>query len=251
MITDPQGAVLAAFAAFCRIGGCMMALPGFASGRIPSTFRLFVAVAVSLALLPLLWDEIYPRTSTAAQATYFGIIATETLIGSVFGLIARFYVLGLQFAGAVLSSSMSFNAPGGQDVLEDTQDNALTTMLSFGGLLVLFILDFHHIVFRALLDSYGSIPFGSGMDPQRMLITLTDTLRATWMIMLRLSSPFILYGLMFNFGVGLVNKLAPQVPVFFISLPFALTGGLFLMYISVAAIIRQFADGFLPVFNSF
>ncbi|MEK1866815.1 MAG: flagellar biosynthetic protein FliR, partial [Ensifer adhaerens] len=29
MITDPEGTVLALFAAFCRIGGCIMIMPGF------------------------------------------------------------------------------------------------------------------------------------------------------------------------------------------------------------------------------
>lgn len=250
MITDPQGTILAFFLVFCRIGGCLMALPGFSSARIPSTIRLFMSVAVSLAMLPLLWSEVYPKASVAGQAIYFGYIATELAIGITYGLIARFYVMGMQFAGAFLSMSMSFNAPGGQDILEDSQDNPLTNMLSYGGLLVLFTLDFHHIVFRALMDSYNALPFGVALDPQRMLITLTDTLRATWMIMLRLASPFLLFGLMLNFGIGLINKLAPQIPIFFISMPFALLGGLFLFYLSVAMVIRQFVDGFLPVFNN-
>ena len=84
-----------------------------------------------------------------------------------------------------------------------------------------------------------------------MLITLTDTLRASTDLMLRLASPFLIYGLMFNVGIGLINKLAPQIPVFFISTPFLLAGGLFLLYLSIAALIRQFADGFPMVFLSF
>ena len=82
-------------------------------------------------------------------------------------------------------------------------------------------------------------------------LTLTDTLRASTMIMLRLASPFLIYGLMFNVAVGLVNKLAPQIPVYFISTPFLLMGGLFLLYLSIAALIRQYADGFAPIFLSF
>ena len=61
MIEDPQGSVLAVFAAFCRIGGCIMVLPGFSSFRVPLQIRLFLALAVSMALTPLLWDIIYPR----------------------------------------------------------------------------------------------------------------------------------------------------------------------------------------------
>src|SRR3546814_928035 len=174
-----------------------------------------------MAILPVLWDVIYPRAS-APGPTYVGLIFSETLIGVAYGLIARLYTLGMQYAGAVLSMSIGFSAPGGMDVLEDTSENQLTNLLTFSALLLLFMMDFHHVVFRALVDSYATTPLGDMVDPQRMLITLTDTLRASTDLMLRLASPFLIFALMFNVGIGLINKLAPQIPVFFISTPFLL-----------------------------
>jgi len=247
MITDPQGMVLALFAAFCRVGGCFMLLPGFASARLPMQIRLFVAVAVSIAVLPILWDTIYPKTQGAAL-TYIQLIVFETLTGAVIGLITRYYVLGLQFAGTSLTMMIGFNAPPSQDVLEDTAENQLTNLISFAGLMALFMLNFHHIVVRALVDSYAAIPMG-GFNPQSALITLTDTLVQTFSIMLRLASPFIIYGLLFNVAVGLINKLAPQMPIYFISLPFIIAGGLFLLYFGVSSLLEIFANGFVPVFE--
>jgi flagellar biosynthetic protein FliR len=43
---------------FCRIGGCLMLMPGFSSPRIPVRARLFVALSLSLALSPLLVDAV-------------------------------------------------------------------------------------------------------------------------------------------------------------------------------------------------
>lgn len=247
MITDPQGMVLALFAAFCRVGGCFMLLPGFASARLPMQIRLFVAVAISIAVLPILWDTIYPKTQGTAL-TYIQIILFETLTGAVIGLITRYYVLGLQFAGTTLTMMIGFNSPPSQDVLEDTAENQLTNLIGFAGLMALFMLNFHHIVVRALVDSYTAIPMG-GFNPQSALITLTDTLVQTFSIMLRLASPFIIYGLLFNVAVGLINKLAPQMPIYFISLPFVIAGGLFLLYFGVSSLLEIFANGFVPVFE--
>jgi flagellar biosynthetic protein FliR len=247
MITDPEGTILALFVAFCRIGGCMMVLPGFSSARIPGQIRLFLSVAISMAILPVIWDVVYPKVSGTQQA-YITLIVAESLIGIMYGLIARFYVAGLQFAGAVLTMSIGFNAPGGMDILEDTQENQLTNLISFAGLMMLFMMDFHHIVFRALIDSYNVMPLGGPTNVQKMLITLTDTLVSSTLIMLRLSSPFLLYGLMFNLAIGMINKLAPQIPVYFISTPYLLMGGLFMVFLSIAALVRQFADGFAPFF---
>ncbi len=248
MIEDPQGTALALFAAFCRIGGCFMLLPGFASGRIPMQVRLFLSLAVSMAVLPLMWDTIYPRVS-GSTSSYVSMIVFETLTGATIGLIARYYVLGLQFAGTALTMMMGFNAPPTPDVLEDSAQNQLTNLLSFAGLLVLFLLDFHHFIMRALIDSYAVMPLGAGFNPQSALITLTDTLSQTFMIMLRLASPFILYGLVFNIGIGLINKLATQIPIYFVSLPFIICGGLFLMYFGISSMLEIFANGFLIVFR--
>ncbi len=248
MIADPQGTVLVLFAIFCRIGACIMTLPGFSSARISTTIRFFLAFAVSLAMTPLLFDAIYPRVSGTA-ASLVGVIVSELLIGLMYGLVPRLYVLGLQFAGSAVSMAIGLNTPGAMDVLEDSSENQMTNLISFGGLLVLFMLDFHHVVFRALVDSYAVMPLGGMPDSQKMLITLTDTLSQTFMLMLRLASPFLIFGLMFNFAVGLVNKLAPQVPVFYISTPYLLMGGLLLVYFTIAAMVMQFAQYFPMIFN--
>ena len=248
MINDPEGTVLAMFVAFCRIGACFMVLPGFSSARIPVMVRLLSAATISFAILPVMWDTIYPRVSGGGYA-YIHLILGETLIGTMYGLIPRLYVIGLQFAGSAMSMSIGFSAPGAPDVIEDTAENQLTNMISFGGLLLLFMFDFHHVVIRALIDSYGLMPLGGVPDTQKMLITLTDTLGATFMLMLRLASPFIIFGLMFNFSIGMINKLAPQIPIYFISTPYLLMGGLFLLYFSIAAMVRQFAENFLTVFQ--
>lgn len=248
MIADPQGTVLVLFAIFCRIGACIMTLPGFSSARISTTIRFFLAFAVSLAMTPLLFDTIYPRVSGTA-ASLVGVIVSELLIGLMYGLVPRLYVLGLQFAGSAVSMAIGLNTPGAMDVLEDSSENQMTNLISFGGLLVLFMLDFHHVVFRALVDSYAVMPLCGMPDSQKMLITLTDTLSQTFMLMLRLASPFLIFGLMFNFAVGLVNKLAPQVPVFYISTPYLLMGGLLLVYFTIGAMVMQFAQYFPMIFN--
>lgn len=238
---------MALFLAFCRIGACLMVMPGFSSARLPMQIRLLLALAISLALLPLLWDTIYPLAKTDT-VTYLKFIVFESLVGGMFGLIAHLYVLGMQFAATAIGTAIAFNGPPVQDVLEDTSENQLSSMLSYGALLLLFILDFHHVILRAIVESYSSIPLGGVISMQRMLISLTDTLVASMNIALRVASPFILYGFMFNVAVGFINKLAPQIPVYFISTPYALGGGLLLLYFGIAALVNQFVSGFFRVF---
>ena len=249
MITDPQGTILALFLAFCRIGACVMVLPGFSSARVPQQVRILIAVALSMAILPVLWDTIYPKASTSSTAAYLALVVSESLIGAMYGMMARLYTLGLQLIGTIVSMMIGFSAPGGADIIEDGNETSLSSLIGFCGLMILFIMDFHHYVFRALVDSYSVIPFGGQLQMRATLISFTDTLQSTTYIMLRLASPFLLYGLLFQITVGFVNKLAPQIPVYFVSTPYLLMGGLFMLYLGIARMISQFADAFLGVFN--
>jgi flagellar biosynthetic protein FliR len=248
MIDNPEALVMAFFLAFCRVAGCILVLPGFSTARIPTTFRLFLAITISLALMPMMWDNIYPRVQGGTPA-YVVAIFMETLTGTVLGMIARYYALGLQFLGSVITMMIGLNTPPASDVLEDAQEGQLTNLLTFAGLMVLFMLDFHHQLFLVLAESYRTWPVAEGFDPQRALVSLVDTLAATYAIMLRLASPFILFNVLFNMAIGFINKLAPVVPVYFISAPYLVMGGTILLYFGIAALLSLYADAFRQIFN--
>ncbi|WP_274532005.1 flagellar biosynthetic protein FliR [Bartonella bovis] len=46
---------------------------------------------------------------------------------------------------------------------------------------------------------------------------------------------------MINIGIGLVNKLTPTIPVYFISLPFIVAGGVFLLYFLIPELLHFFS----------
>ena len=247
MIEDPEGSVLALFAAFCRIGSCFMVLPGFSSARVPMQMRLMLAVAVSMALLPVLWDTIYPNVK-GEGSVYILLVGVEMLVGITLGLIARYIVLALQFAGTAMSMAIGFNAAPGGGIIENEPEGHITSLITFTTLYLLFLSDFHHMMIAAVVRSYSFMPIGSGFDPRMALMTLTDTLSGAFMLVLRLASPFLVYGLIFNLSIGMVNKLAPAIPVYFISMPYILMGGILLLYFGSHSFFTLYIAAFQPLF---
>jgi len=238
--------VLAAFVAFCRIGSCFMLMPGLSSVRVPMNIRLFVAAAVTFALLAHLWDRIIPVVDRR-PAILVPLIASEILIGALIGLMARFYVLALQFIGAAIAMLSGFGGTPGPGIEEQDPQAPLAAIISLSALLLLFIFDFHHQIVFALVQSYDFAPVRGIFDMQGALTDLTDTLSEAFMVVLRLGSPFIAYAILVNLATGFVNKLAPQIPVYFISMPFVIAGALILAYFSIGTMISLFADGFYAV----
>ena len=84
-------------------------------------------------------------------------------------------------------------------------------------------------------------------NPQGALVDVTDTVSESFFVVLRLGSPFVAYALLVNLAIGFVNKLMPQIPVYFISLPFVIAGGLILIYFGIGTMLSLFADGFVDI----
>lgn len=243
MTIELDGVVLAAFLAFCRVGGCFLVMPGLSSARVPIQIRLFVAVAATAALLIHLWDVILPHIDRR-PVVLLPLIMSEVLIGALIGLMARLYVLALQFMLSGIAMLIGYGGISGVGIEEPEPQAALASLISFSALLLLFVFDFHHDIMRALVLSYDVAPVSMLFNPQTALIDLTDTLSEAFLVMVRLGSPFVAYAILVNLGIGFVNKLVPQIPVYFISLPFVIAGGLLMLYIGIPTILSLFADGF-------
>jgi flagellar biosynthetic protein FliR len=236
-------AILAAFVAFCRVGGCFLLMPGLSSVRVPMMVRLFVAISASFAVLVHMWDQIVPAIDRR-PVVLLPMIASELLIGALIGLMTRIYMLALQFIGAAIAMMIGYGGMAGGGIEEPEPQAALAALISFSALLLLFVLDFHHDIIKALIASYQVAPVSGLFNIQNALVDVTDTLSEAFFIMLRLGSPFVAYAILVNLAIGFLNKLTPQIPVYFISLPFVIVGGLLILYLGIPALLGLFVDSF-------
>jgi flagellar biosynthetic protein FliR len=235
------GTVLTVFVIFCRVGGCLMLMAGISSGRVPMQVRLFLALALTLAIAPLVMDTVTPAIPDDQPLTVLRVAGFETLLGTLIGLIGRLFFLALQTLGHAMAMVAGFSMPGAP--VEDTEAlPSMTTLIMLTATLLFFITDQHALVLRTVVRSYSVLPVGV-YDPQAGLIQMTDTLAVAFTLALRLASPFIIYGLAINMTLGILNKLTPSIPVYFISMPFVLAGGLMLLYLTSTEFQLLFSTG--------
>ena len=236
--------VLSAFVVFCRIGGCILLMPGFSSPRIPIQARLFVAIAVSLAMTPLVVDDVQPLVGKATPFALVAIIVFESLKGVVIGLLGRLYFIALETMGMAISLSIGLSANLGAPVDEAEPVPALVTLIALGATLLLFVTDLHWEVFRGLSASYVVMPVRDGFDPRMSMVQLVDGSVKTFILTLRIASPFLIFSLVANVALGIINKLVPQIPVTFVATPFLLFGGGLLFYFTISPALDMFTAAF-------
>lgn len=237
--------VMAVFLMFCRIGGCLMLMPGFSSPRIPVQVRLFVAIAVTLALTPVLMPAVQGSVRELAYPALFGLILSETGIGVLIGLIGRLFFLALQFMATAAAQFIGFAGMPASPI-EDTEPlPAVAALITLTATVFLFLTDQHWEVFRALAASYTVLPVSEPFSIDASLRNLSGAIADAFVLALQISSPFVVYAIIINLLFGFANKMIPQIPVYFISLPFVLAGGFLLLYFTVSEFLTLFMVGFM------
>jgi len=236
--------VMLTFLLFCRIGGCLMFMPGFSSSRIPAQARLFLAVATTLALAPLLLPTLGETVAGFAPLPGFRTLISETLIGVTIGLMGRVFFLALDFMGTAVASFVGFsNVPG--IPLETAAPNpTIAALITLTAVTLFFLTDLHWEVLRGLVASYRVLPVAEGYSAQFGLIQFTDALSDAFMLAIQISAPFIIYSVSINVLFGIINKLTPQIAVYFVSLPFVVLGGLFVLYFTLGELLTIFTKSF-------
>jgi flagellar biosynthesis protein FliR len=237
--------VVLVFILFCRIGGCLMIMPGFSSPRIPPQVRLFIALSATLALTPVLLPVAQAALPQLEPNAALGIIASELAAGGVIGLMARIYYLALQFSASAIAMFIGIGGMPSAPIEEIDSEASISTLITLSAAVLLFITDQHWELFRGLVASYAVTPIGAPFQLQGNLIRTADVLADAFLITLQLSSPFLIYSILVNFLFGLVNKLVPNIPVYFISLPFVIGGGLFLLYLTIGELLSLFMTAFM------
>lgn len=244
MTVETSNTILGVFLIFCRIGSCLMVLPGYSNAQIPANIRLFIAVAVALAVSPGLLPGITPLVASASDDARIAMMFGEILNGLLIGLLGRVFMLALQFGGNFVANAIGMGQSFGVSLDDSEPMPALVSLITITATVMIFALNLHAEIVNALIASYRAMPVELGFSIRSALTSLVDDLDATFNLCLRIASPFVVYAVVVNIAIGLANKMTPQIPVYFISLPFVLAGGLILLGFSIGDFLSLFLEGF-------
>ena len=227
---------------FARLGTMIMLMPGLGESTIPTRFRLTIALALTLVLYPVA-ASLYPAELTANAPRLVALLFGEMAIGFGIGLCARLITSVLQIAGVIMANQSGLAFALGTDIANEGQQGALYgNFLSILGITLVFVTDTHYLVIAALHDSFTIFPPGLAPPVGDFTQNATETVAHVFTIAVRMSAPFLVVGLVFYFGLGLLNKLMPQMQIFFIAMPVNIAIGFFLLMSLLATLMMFYLD---------
>jgi flagellar biosynthesis protein FliR len=233
---------------FARIGTMLMLLPALGEQNISPRMRLTFALVLAAVLLPL------HRNASQLDLRSFGpmlaMLAEELFIGAVLGLAARLTISALQVAGSVVAQQLGLGFVTAVDPTQGQQGIIVGNFLTMLGITLVFALDLHHLVIAALNDSYtlfqpGDIPLLGDVAAMT-----TRTIASAFRVGIQLSAPFLVFGLLFNLGLGVLSRLMPQMQVFFVGVPLSILLGFLILMLAVGAMMGVFLDSVESVLSA-
>ncbi len=225
---------------FARIGTMLMLLPALGEQSVSARLRLTFALVLAAVLLPLHRDAYHIDPAALGPAVV--MLVEEILVGAVLGITARLTISALEVAGSVIAQQLGLGFVTAVDPTQDEQGAILGNFLSMLGVTLIFATNMHHLVIAALNDSY--VLFAPGEVPAAgdVAALVTRTVSGAFRIGIQLSAPFLVFGLVFNVGLGVLSRLMPQMQVFFVALPLSILIGLMVMALVLGAMMGLFLD---------
>jgi flagellar biosynthesis protein FliR len=232
---------------FARIGAMVMLLPGLGESNIPVRIKLAIALLLTLIILPL-----HRAAYHVDMQTLFPLLTLmihEILIGIVLGATARVTLAALQVAGSVIAQQMGLGFVTAVDPTQGQQGLLIGNFLTLLGVTLLFATDSHYLVIAALNESYAVFSPGEMMPPGDVADLATRAFAAAFRIGMQLSAPFLVFGLVFNVGLGVMARLMPQMQVYFVGVPLAILAGFLIFSFVLAAMMGTFLNYFTGVMH--
>ncbi|MHA1523150.1 MAG: flagellar biosynthetic protein FliR [Alphaproteobacteria bacterium] len=230
---------------FARLGVLFMLMPAVGEFAIPSRIKVGVAFLMALLLFPQV-REFYPAQTPSTPALVL-LLAGEMVIGLFIGASARLVMSALQVAGSVIAVQTGLAVAQSFDATQGTQTAIFSTFLGVLGVTLIFAFDLHHMLLLAMRDSFTLFKPGLALpvgDFTKLAITIiADAFR----VGIQLAAPFLVLGLVFYMGLGILTRLMPQVQIFFVAMPANIFLGFVVLILLLSAMSMWFLEFFVTV----
>jgi flagellar biosynthetic protein FliR len=254
---SPQAFLVLFGLSFARFISFIIIVPFFGGQVVPSQVKVATATALVIIAYPSLLAELPTDGSPLGFGAvgFVGLLAKEVFVGFTLGFVASLVFEAVAVAGRIADlqrgSTMSelFSPQLQERVSELGQFQlqlAIVVFLTTGA---------HRFFISALVRSFEFIPalrfpqIEAGWTPAaEYMAVMTGSVLS---IGVQLAVPVVVTLLLTDLFFGLINRVAPQINVFFLSMPVKMWVGIFVVLVALPYLVARFADYFDMSYEAF
>jgi flagellar biosynthesis protein FliR len=214
-----------------RLGAFLWATPLFSLGTVPARVRLMIVLMFSVGLA-----AVAPTAGTEALFTTGGWLRAailELAVGSLMAFGVHCAFAAFSFGGRLLDTQMGFGVASLINPSSNEQEPLLGTALLAVGVLTFYLLDGHHLVARAMVQSFQWFPVGRPLS-ELSLQPIVAQFGLMFSLGTVLVAPVVAVLLLIDIALAMVARAMPQMNVFMLSIPVKIAVGLMVLAISAS-----------------
>jgi len=225
-----------------RVFCFFLCMPAMGESFLPKRVRVLIAFVVPFMMTPFLMDV----EGAALKGTTFSIdnFFKECFCGLFMGSLLRILWSMFGVVGTFASQQSLFSNTLGSGLSSEMKD-IFSVFIEVYFLSLFFVCDLHIMVIRGFFKSYEILQVGALHLEWGFLETSLVFLKKGFEAAAAMAIPFLLGGILYAFFLGVLNRLVPMIPAFFIGQPLSIFG----TFVLVMVCMHRFATVFTDVWG--
>jgi flagellar biosynthesis protein FliR len=216
---------LSLFFIFIRVGTILALVPFFNATVIPRRISATIALFLSLVLMPIV-PHVQVKPDELNVVMLMVILLHEVLIGMALGLAIDVIYSGIQIAGELISFQMGFSIANVVDPMSGISAPIISNVFYMTAFLLFFTFEGHHILIKALFESFSIMPIGDSLVHREFLMAVVTYAAKMFVIGVKVSAPVVGILMLINISFAIIARALPQMNVFIMAFPLTIAVGL-------------------------
>ncbi len=214
-----------------RISCFVSVAPFFGTSNTPARVKIGLSVLVSLLIYGIVDKTAIEYTGVMGYAV---IVLKEGITGLLIGFAANICNSIILFAGNIIDMDIGLSMATEFDPTMNSQVTITGNLYNYFILLLLVVTDMHHVILRAVVDSFTVIPVnGQIFDWNSLAGSMVTFMTDLFVIAFRIFLPIFACMMILNCILGIMAKVAPQMNMFAVGMQMKVLLGIVIMFLTV------------------
>ncbi len=215
---------------FIRVSIILFFIPYIGSRTVSLAFRFFLALAISLAIMPYL---------TIKEQNFLLSLFNAIIFGLSIGIMIRIIVAAVEIASHWMSLQIGFAVANIFNPQFGELMGPITLFYEMFTIALFFSLDLHLTLVELMIKSF---------DYPTKFSLAGNILEFSYLMFplaFKISAPVLLVQVLMNIGLGFLSRIMPQANVFFVGFPLLLATGIAVMWLDIPIFTMVLSKAFL------
>ncbi len=216
---------------FVRMTGLFVISPIFGRRNIPVYLKIGVSFLTALILINTIKIDKLDYYDNIYQYTF--LVFKEFIVGIILGYVSYLIFTAVYIAGQLIDMQIGFGMVNVIDPVSNIQIPITSNFYFIVSILVLLALNGHHIIIRALFESYKYISIGGETFNVSLMNDIVRIFGEVFLLGFKISAPVVAAMLITDIALGVISKSIPQLNVFMVGMPAKIILGILVMVLTM------------------